>query len=69
MLCPWLHGAGLRSLWRLHRKEPGWFVGEHIQERRLLAAADDAGCGDETLTDLPGEGAAPSLTRLGEAEP
>ena len=23
LLCPWLHGAGLRSLWRLHWKEPG----------------------------------------------
>ena len=38
-----------------------------MHERRLFAAADDAG-GEETLTDLPGERAAPSLTRLGEAE-
>jgi hypothetical protein len=58
-------------LWRLQRKEPGWLVGEHIQERRLLAAADDAG-GDDTLTDLAGERAPPaaeSLTLLGEEEP
>jgi hypothetical protein len=58
-------------LWRLQRKEPGWFVGEHIQERRLLAAADLA-CGDETLTDLACKRATPaaeSLTRLGEEEP
>ena len=53
----------LRCLWRLQRKEPGWFVGEHMQERRVLAVPD----GEETLTDLPGERAA-SLTRVGEAE-
>jgi hypothetical protein len=50
----------------LQRKEPGWFVGEHMQDCRLLVAD-----GDETLTDLPGErasAAAESLTRLGEAE-
>jgi hypothetical protein len=39
-----------------------------MQERWLLTAADDAG-GDETLTDLAGERAAESLTRLGEADP
>ena len=59
--------ACLRSLWRLQRKEPGWFVGEHMQEdRRLLVEG-----GDETLTDLPGERVAlpvASLTRVGEAE-
>ena len=57
----------LRSLWRLQRNEPGWFVGEHMQEdRRLLVEG-----GDETLTDLPGERVAlpvASLTRVGEAE-
>ena len=65
--------ACLRSLWRLHRKEPGWFVGEHMQDRRPLLAAAPAGAGeeDETLTDLPGERVAPPagrLTRVGEAE-
>ena len=55
--------ACLRSLWRLQRKEPGWFVGEHMQEDRRLLVED----GDETLTDLPGERAG-RLTRVGEAE-
>ena len=58
----------LRSLWRLHRNEPGWFVGEHMQGRQPLAVADDA---DETLTDLPGVRApqsAASLMRVGEEE-
>ena len=61
--------AWLRSLWRLHRNEPGWFVEEHMQDRRLVVVED----GDETLTDLPVERLAPlppagSLTRVGEAE-
>jgi hypothetical protein len=43
--------SGLRPLCLLQRNEPGWFVGEHMQDCRLLAAAD----GEETLTDLPGE--------------
>jgi hypothetical protein len=64
----WPAGAScLRSLWRLQRNEPGWFVGEHMQETRLLALAD----GDETLTDLPAERPplpAASLTRVGEAQ-
>ena len=63
--------ACLRSLWRPQRKEPGWFVGEHMQDRRLLPAAGDEEEEDETLTDLAGERAAPpgeSLTRVGEAE-
>jgi hypothetical protein len=52
----------------LQRNEPGWFVGEHMQDCRLLAAD-----GEETLTVLPGErapaaAAVESLTRLGEAE-
>jgi hypothetical protein len=54
-------------LWRLQRNDPGWFVGEHMQEIRLLVVAD----GDETLTDLPGERPplpAASLTRVGEAQ-
>jgi hypothetical protein len=69
LLWPFPVGAScLRSLWRLHRNEPGWFVGEHMHERRYLTAPDGAG-GDETLTDLAGERAAASLTRLGEAEP
>ena len=59
--------ACLRSLWRLHRNEPGWFVEEHMQDRRLLVEG-----GDETLTDLAGERVGPllpaSLTRVGEAE-
>ena len=64
LLVPLPAGAAcLRSLWRLHRNEPGWFVGEHMQDRRLLEEA----VGDETLTDLPGERVA-SLTRVGEAE-
>jgi hypothetical protein len=65
---PWKVGASsLRPLCLLQRKEPGWFVGEHMQDCRLLAVAD----GEETLTDLLGErvpAAAESLTRLGEAE-
>ena len=63
--------ACLRSLWRPQRNEPGWFVGEHMQDRRLLPAAGDEEEEDETLTDLAGERAAPpgeSLTRVGEAE-
>ena len=52
----------MRSLWRLHRKEPLWLVGEHMQDCRLLVAG-----GDETVTDLAGERAGASLTRLGEA--
>ena len=65
--------ACLRSLWRLHRNDPGWFVEEHMHDRRLLAAATPVEeDGDETLTDLPGERVAPlplaSLTRVGEAE-
>lgn len=54
----------LRSLWRLQRKEPGWFVGEHMQEeRRILGAAVGEEGGDETLTDLTVEPPAESLTR------
>ncbi|KAG8072785.1 hypothetical protein GUJ93_ZPchr0006g42006 [Zizania palustris] len=66
-LGPWPWMPRFCSLWRLHRNEPGWFVGEHMQERRL-AGEDD----DETLTDGPGERAPPppppSLTRVGDAE-
>ena len=64
----------LRSLWRLQRNEPGWFVGEHMHVRRIFAvAAPPAGeeRGDETLTDLVGERLAPpagSLTRESEAD-
>jgi hypothetical protein len=51
----------------LQRNDPGWFVGEHMQDCRLLAAD-----GEEKLTDLPGERApaveVASFTRLGEAE-
>jgi hypothetical protein len=56
----------------LQRNEPGWFVGEHIHDWRLFAAADDACFREDTLTALPGERAptvAASLTRLGEAQP
>ena len=59
----------LRSLWRLQRNEPGWFVGEHIQDRRILAApptGEDGG--DETLTNFTGEPPAESLTRVSEAD-
>ncbi|CAL4967473.1 unnamed protein product [Urochloa decumbens] len=68
-LWPWPPGGALRSLWRLQRKEPGWFVGEHMQVRRLRAAPP---AGDETLTELPAGDRAPalaSLIRVGEAEP
>ena len=68
----WAHAACLRSLWRLQRNDPGWFVGEHMQERRLFTVTADAGDGDESVTDLVGERAtmaAESFTRLGEAEP
>ena len=58
----------LRSLWRLQRNEPGWFVGEHMQDRRILWAAVGEEGGDETLTDLTAEPAAESLTRESEAD-
>ena len=58
--------ACLPSLWRLQRNEPGWFVGEHMQDRRTLAVGEEGG--DETLTDLTGEPAAESLTRESEAD-
>ena len=59
----------LRSLWRLQRNEPGWFVGEHMHDRRILGAppTGEEG-GDETLTDLTGEPATESLTRESEAD-
>lgn len=63
----WPPCGALRSLWRLQRKEPGWFVGEHMQVRRLRAPP----AGDETLTDWPAGDRAPapaSLMRVGEAE-
>jgi hypothetical protein len=68
--CP-CAAALVRSLWRLQRKDPGWLVGEHMQDRRLRAPA--AAEGDETLTDWPAGGRAPapapaSLMRDGEAE-
>ncbi|KAM3224061.1 hypothetical protein ACQJBY_057449 [Aegilops geniculata] len=56
----------LCSLWRLQRNEPGWFVGEHMQDRRILAVGEEGG--DETLTDLTGEPPAESLTRESEAD-
>jgi hypothetical protein len=56
--------GALRSLWRLQRNEPGWFVGEHMQLRRLRAPP--AGDEDETLTGGPADRA--SVTRVGEAE-
>ncbi|XBI49644.1 hypothetical protein VPH35_113184 [Triticum aestivum] len=52
----------------LHRNEPGWFVGEHRQDRRILAAAVGEEGGDETLKDLTGEPATESLTRESEAD-
>uniref|UniRef100_A0A8R7QS58 Uncharacterized protein n=1 Tax=Triticum urartu TaxID=4572 RepID=A0A8R7QS58_TRIUA len=59
----------LPSLWRLQRNEPGWFVGEHMQDRRILAAlpTGEEG-GDRALTDLTGEPPAESLTREREAD-
>lgn len=62
--------ACLRSLWRPHRNDPGWLVGEHMQDRRVLPPAGDEEEGDATLTDLAGERVAPpeaSLTRVGDA--
>lgn len=58
----------LRSLWRLQRNEPGWFVGEHMQLRRLRTLPAEAE-EEETLTG-PAEWAFPpaSFTRVGEAE-
>ena len=58
----------LRSLWRLQRKEPGWFVGEHMQDRRILGVVVGEEGGDETLTDLTGEPATESLIRESEAD-
>ena len=58
----------LRSLWRLQRNEPGWFVGEHMQDRRILVAAEGEEGGDRALMDLTGEPPAESLTRESEAD-
>jgi hypothetical protein len=72
LLRPGVEGSCLRPLCLLQRNEPGWFVGEHIHDCRLFAAADDACFREDTLTALPGERApmvAASLTRLGEAQP
>ncbi|KAM3244775.1 hypothetical protein ACQJBY_056234 [Aegilops geniculata] len=63
-----LGASCLRSLWRLQRNEPGWFVGEHMQDRRLLGAAVGEEGGDETLRDLTGEPTAESLRRESEAD-
>jgi hypothetical protein len=75
LLLPAGAASCLRSLWRLHRNEPGWFVEEHMQDRRLLVEAEDETLTveeeDEALTDLLGERVAPppaSLMRVGEAE-
>ena len=58
----------MRSLWRLYQKESGWFIGDDMQDRRLLVAADEG----EMLSDLPVERAptttTTSLTEVGEAE-
>jgi hypothetical protein len=66
--CTWPPGV-LRSLWRLHRNEPGWFVGEHMQLRRPRTPPEEEG-DDETLRDGPADRAFPpaSLTLAGEAE-
>lgn len=66
----------LFPLCRLHRKEPGWFVGEHIQ---VLRAGLTAGMfrlgeigrwlyGNEKLTDWDGWLWDEKLTRVGEAD-
>ena len=68
LMLPAAGASCLRSLWRLQRNEPGWFVGEHMHERRILGAAVGEEGRDETLTDLTGEPAAESLRRESEAD-
>jgi len=69
--CPCPPWGALRSLWRLQRNEPGWFVGEHMQVLRLRAPPADGEEEVETLTDWPAGDRVPvpaSLIRVGEAE-
>ncbi|KAL9242475.1 hypothetical protein vseg_016468 [Gypsophila vaccaria] len=59
----------VRALWRLHRKEPGWFVGEHMQDFFWCgrwtgwAEMDRFGEVENRMEGVEGES---RLTRVGE---